>query len=500
MCLQSVRAAFKFGTWALNEWFLAMRSRHNKRAKDQGFSPHWAYTLLILVLAACVPTSEMGESAGAALHERDQSLVCGATRSSFRFTIVNGTSSPVSVPLRLGSKLAIGRLERAGGVGVCTVTALNGAWGLTANHCIYPTNRPALAPADLFARFSGRDDGDFTQGQHVRVPIRQVISAEELKVAARVPGNMATDIALVRFGDDPTEKLPLMLPLELTRYALPALRASVEGTMLVEAAGYGVTAAGSTSMSERRLFVNLALTRVGNHTLNTSGNDQQGVCNGDSGGPLLFYEGDRTRIIAALWRGTAPRELENCRQTDEWSRIDILRHAIEGFTGPTGVPGPLGCGEDFEGGCVDREHAFQCDATGERSIIDCGATGRVCGYNADVRRFACVAEAEDACQGLSRQGACGGATGQVATWCDPSAAVPIRTRDCAECGQSCGHVRRYGGVYCRSSACGELTATGQCDGQVLRFCEEGEAFDIDCAARGQVCVRRPDRFICADRA
>ena len=453
-----------------------------------------------LVLGACVPMSETGEPAGAATHERDQSLTCGATRSSFRFTIVNGTSSPVSVPMRLGSRLAIGRLESASGSGICTVTALNGSWGLTANHCIYPANGPVRTADSLFARFSGREDGDLTQGNAARVSIRQVISAEELKVAARVPGNMVTDIALVRFGEDPTERLPLMLPLELTRYALPSLRASVEGTMLVEAAGYGVTEAGSEVMSQRRLFVNLALTRVGNHTLNTSGNDQQGVCNGDSGGPLLFHEGDQTRIIAALWRGTAPKALENCRQTDEWSRVDILRHAIEGFTGPTGEPGPLACGKHFEGGCVDREQAFQCDAEGARSIINCAETGRVCGYNADVRRFTCVNEEEDVCQGLTRQGACGGATGQVATWCDPSAAVPIRTRDCAACGQSCAHVRRYGGVYCRSSACGDLTATGQCDGQVLRFCEEGESFEINCAARGQACVRRPDRFVCADPA
>lgn len=441
--------------------------------------------LAILLLAGCTAP---GASARVTNAEEaiDKSLSCGDLRSSFKLHIVNGSAEPTEVRLSAGQQMAIGKLSIAGGV--CTVTALNAHWGITANHCFFPAQGPARTASDARAFFSSAPQGAMNFESQVSIGIKRLVSAEEIKIFAGFPQDHVTDIALVEFDQDPTELIPQMVPLELARRSVE--RVLRLGTR-VEASGYGRTDPLSEALSQTRRFVSLKLQQIGEALLTTSGEGMQGVCHGDSGGPLLVDEGDNTRIVATLWRGLSAAAYEDCRSIDQWSRLDKVREFIEGVTGPTGRPGPASCGLNFEGGCLRTEQgvfAVSCNAAGERSLRACQGN-QVCGFDGASQHWSCIAPEADLCQGFSLRGACGGPKGDVAIWCDPSKFErPIQQRDCGACDQSCMDVSRYGGAYCRTNLCGEVSAGGFCDGNTLKFCDEGRVFTVDCAARGQVCV------------
>jgi hypothetical protein len=107
--------------------------------------------------------------------------------------------------------------------------------------------------------------------------------------------------------------------------------------------------------------------------------------------------------------------------------------------------------------------------------------------------------------GVTYRGYCASASGNgasdTAIWCDPSTGQTLVV-DCAARGQTCAIDGCADGAYCCDAAtigpdmamspdttqeCTTLGYAGQCAAGHARWCSVSQLFDIDCAARGQVC-------------
>lgn len=95
--------------------------------------------------------------------------------------------------------------------------------------------------------------------------------------------------------------------------------------------------------------------------------------------------------------------------------------------------------------------------------------------------------------GAEGGGACGGVTytgecqGDAVVWCEGGALQQV---DCAAKGKVCGWQDDTIGNNCLdapTSACGDLTYQGRCEGAVLSWCENDAVQTVDCGADGRTC-------------
>lgn len=112
---------------------------------------------------------------------------------------------------------------------------------------------------------------------------------------------------------------------------------------------------------------------------------------------------------------------------------------------PVDPPPAGGCDLGFLGEC-QGDVARYCldDALVE---VDCAADGRICTYISDVVGYYCTAPAQpdpaaDACGGIDYLGEC---QGDVVVWCD---AGQLYSVDCAATGEICDWISEAGGYYC----------------------------------------------------
>lgn len=261
-----------------------------------------------------------------------------------------------------------------------------------------------------------------------------------------------------------------------------------------EQAGYGRTENGER---EGRFFAVAPLVdfRDEGNYLVVDGQGERGVCYGDSGGPSLrVTPGGSVRVAGTLGFGDS-----SCTGRDNYARVDYARAWIEEIAGAAPPDGPVECGTLTKLG--------RCNATTGRALW-CGDDGRVvserctagfvCGYQAGAEEgFRCVPREEDLCEGASALGDC---QDEVLSWCDRG---QKRTRDCAACGERCLTISPTAGASCVASNCGTLTRSGRCraDG-VAEWCSStGVRQERDCAADGTECAFISDAlgYYCVER-
>lgn len=271
--------------------------------------------------------------------------------------VVNGTRAPQVVPLLPDQILSIGWLYPTGDPASahCTATLVAPDVVVTAAHCV--TGQIA---ADLGFGI-GEDPGD---------PVATFTSAV-------IHEHPTFDAAFIVLGESSAGLPNGPRPIPPSRLPIPS---SAIGKA-VDAAGYGDT---QDDSREGRYFARVYLSDILDaSTILVDGRGQQGLCFGDSGGPLLDVDASGAPVVLAVESfgdGT-------CLDEDTMVRVDAI---VTWFDPSMPGQGPIDpCnGLDYLGRCSGNVSEYCEDGSFER--VDCERRGQICAYVDDAIGYFCV--------------------------------------------------------------------------------------------------------------
>lgn len=334
--------------------------------------------------------------------------------------IRNGTREPQVIRLTEGEKLAIGWLHPAGqpGNNFCTGTLVHPRVVATAEHCISGQQGNRLG---------------FGIGLDPSAPVAS------FRVQSAI-AHPRVDAALLVLEQDAVAAVPELEPIAFNRAALPNALVGTE----VEAGGYGETYDRNRS---GRYFAVVQLIQIANDEIVVDGRGRQGICFGDSGGPVIAnLDGGPPKVLGVESWGDP-----SCLGVDHLTRLDRLADWIDQNT-PADPGGPV-----------------------------------------DPDPMEPEPDPNDACGGLDYLGRC---DGDVAEWCGDG---EIQRRDCARRGLVCAYVDDEIGYFCTDAdPCEGVPPTGICDGDTVVRCRLGEMTSEHCGDVGEICVTDNEGAFCAE--
>lgn len=282
-------------------------------------------------------------------------------------SIRNGTRLPEAVPLTAGEQLAIGWLHTAGDPtnAFCTATLISPLVVATAEHCTRDRNAVDMAfgigslPSEPLATF-------------------QVVNKAERD---------DVDAALLILAEDAVARVPELRPILPNRTNLddPDESERLIGRE-VQVAGYGDTRSPDLV---GRFFATVELKEIQDDFVVVDGRGIQGLCFGDSGGPVITLNQRRAPVMLGVEHGGD----DSCLGTDYLTRLDPLsdwiNNAIEFTTPDTPIGSP--CGEiDYLGRCI-ADSVEWCES-GRLARLNCAERGQVCDFVDTETGFFCTAD------------------------------------------------------------------------------------------------------------
>ncbi|MGC6415620.1 MAG: S1 family peptidase [Bradymonadia bacterium] len=321
--------------------------------------------------------------------------------------IRNGTRMPEAVELTPGQILALGWLHPLGAPGdnFCTGTLVSPRVVATAKHCIEGRN--------------GRRQLAFGMGT--------LPSDPDLSVAVETAiGHPQLDAAILILDTDVTDRLPEVEPIPFNR---SPLQEALIGEP-VQAGGYGET---YDRRRSGRYFATVYVRSINRNEVVVDGRGQQGICFGDSGGPVISVLPETGPVVLGVESWGDP----SCLGIDHLIRLDAIADWIDMTTAEATRPPDAECATvPAEGQCIDQQ-LRRCNG-GRYIEIDCQAEGLECRTGEDNNRFGCYEI--DLCARV-------GSTGM----CDDDKVVRCRFgelvfEDCAATEEVC--TQDEGGAFC----------------------------------------------------
>ena len=318
--------------------------------------------------------------------------------------IRNGSKFPQSLYLSPEKMKAIGWLFKGSPqIRFCSATVI--AWDavITAKHCFEDpeTGEYGLPDSTVGFAISGDEEGTLDPEEY--------FSFDESNVQL----HNTLDLALITFPDRPFYDYKGLSPIPANHVALEdGLYPNLLNTT-VEAAGYGETYLDST---DGRYFASVSVELIGSRSIIVNGDRRQGICEGDSGGPLLAAGVDGSPTLIAVVAKGDPC----CVGIDQLTRVDSVHQWIDTWSQAQQIS-PMSTttrsracwGISALGQCYQGQ-LRQC-IQGEKVITPCQELDSTCDFNLTEQRFVCIPNAElSGCGGVSSSGQC--AQG-VAQWC-----------------------------------------------------------------------------------
>lgn len=348
-------------------------------------------------------------------------------------SIVNGTREPQNTFLTPGQINAIGYLAGGAGNEFCSGTLISDRVVITAQHC--------TEGEDAFRIFFGL--GVEPRDELALIPVAQIVEHPLVDFAVLILGLSALDF------------VPDVTPMAMNREDLTGW----EGRW-VDASGYGNTYSTDTG----KFFASVQIKEFDSETVSVDGHGEQGICYGDSGGPILWQpSADVPPVIV----GTEQWGDSTCVDVDHLTRVDLMADWVDEVLQP-GLPptfekcmgeeeGERRCDEDILVQCIDDY----------RRIQDCTNLDRHCGWWGSNRGWACLPEE---CGEIDFFGAC---QGDLLLWCGRNG---LREKNCADSGQECVFEGPTDGYDCADC----VRCAGECT-QIDSDLEHCGACDSPCA-------------------
>lgn len=320
-----------------------------------GLSAGGAAWALAAALAGCAPEQQV-DAAGAWIESSHD--------------IRNGSREPQVLALLPGETLAIGWLASSARPhdNQCSATLVDADVVVTATHCV---------------PHQTADEVVFGVGLDPSAPVAVFQVAQIIRHPER-------DVTLLRLTEDARRRVPELRPIPMNNADLDGpMGARLVGS-LVDVAGYGET---MDATRTGRWFAEVRVAEILPSLVVVDGEGRQGLCFGDSGGPLIIDRGEGLPVVA----GVEHRGDDSCVGTDLMVRLDAVQDWIAQSLAPVGT---ADCdGIDYRGTC-SGDVAVWCDANGRLARRDCAREAQACGFvDADIG-FYCAPKGAAAADGI----------------------------------------------------------------------------------------------------